>query len=115
MSFISCFVSSWRSYVSSKGLLSIITGRLYHTESRVPGSGVRETTASSLAGKEESSRKEDHSGQGKDGPAAQSRSSIGYYYHGTNYVDHPDASFTLDQRDGVGGARDRQLLLRRQP
>ena len=45
-------------------------------QSRVPGSGVRgrgsgerETTASSLAGKEESSRKEDNSGQGKDGPA----------------------------------------------
>ena len=45
-------------------------------DSRVPGSGVRgrgsgerETTASSLAGKEESSRKEDNSGQGKDGPA----------------------------------------------
>ena len=44
--------------------------------SRVPGSGVRgrgsgerETTASSLVGKEESSRKEDNSGQGKDGPA----------------------------------------------
>ena len=44
--------------------------------SRVPGSGVRgrgsgerEITASSLAGKEESSRKEDNSGQGKDGPA----------------------------------------------
>ena len=45
--------------------------------SRVPGSGVirgrgsgeRETTASSLGGKEESSRKEDNSGQGKDGPA----------------------------------------------
>ena len=44
--------------------------------SRVPGSGVRgrgsgerETTASSLAGKEESSRKEGNSGQGKDGPA----------------------------------------------
>ena len=44
--------------------------------SRVPGSGVRgrgsgerETTASSIAGKEESSRKEDNSGQGKDGPA----------------------------------------------
>ena len=29
-----------------------------------------------------------------------SRSSIGYYYHGTNYVVHPDASFTLDLRDG---------------
>ena len=46
------------------------------TESRVPGSGVggrgsgeRETTGSSLAGKEESSRKEDNGGQGKDGPA----------------------------------------------
>ena len=25
-----------------------------------------------------------------------SRSSIGYYYHGVNYVVHPDASFTLD-------------------
>ena len=25
-----------------------------------------------------------------------SRSSIGYYYHGANYVVHPDASFTLD-------------------
>ena len=44
--------------------------------SRVPGSGVRgrgsgerETTASSLAGKQQSSRKEDNSGQGKDGPA----------------------------------------------
>ena len=44
--------------------------------SRVPGSGVRgrgsgerETTASSLAGKEESSRKEDNGGQGKDEPA----------------------------------------------
>ena len=29
-----------------------------------------------------------------------SRSSIGYYYHGANYVVHPDASFTLDLRDG---------------
>ena len=29
-----------------------------------------------------------------------SRSSIGYYYFGTNYVVHPDASFTLDLRDG---------------
>ena len=44
--------------------------------SRVPGSGVRgrgsgerETTASSLADKEESSRKEDNGGQGKNGPA----------------------------------------------
>ena len=50
---------------------------VYQTvKSRVPGSGVRgrgsgerETTASSLAGKDESSRKEDNSGQGKDGPA----------------------------------------------
>ena len=48
--------------------------------SRVPGSGVRgrgsgerEATASSLAGKEESSRKEDNSGQGKDGPAGAMR------------------------------------------
>ena len=32
-------------------------------------SGERETTSSSLAGKEESSRKEDNSGQGKNGPA----------------------------------------------
>ena len=51
-------------------------GWLDSPRSRVPGSGVRgrgsgerETTASSLAGKEESSRKEDNSGQGKDGPA----------------------------------------------
>ena len=29
-----------------------------------------------------------------------SRSAIGYYYFGTNYVVHPDASFTLDLRDG---------------
>ena len=50
--------------------------RMLSPRSRVPGSGVRgrgsgerETTASSLAGKEESSRKEDNSGQGKDGPA----------------------------------------------
>ena len=28
------------------------------------------------------------------------RSAIGYYYFGTNYVVHPDASFTLDLRDG---------------
>ena len=51
-------------------------GLLLPRDSRVPGSGVRgrgsgerEATASSLAGKEESSRKEDNSGQGKDGPA----------------------------------------------
>ena len=44
--------------------------------SRVPGSGVRgrgsgerETTASSLAGKQQAREKEDNSGQGKDGPA----------------------------------------------
>ena len=61
---------------------SVIAGLLHANrmdvlrESRVPGSGVRgrgsgerEATASSLAGKEESSRKEDNSGQGKDGPA----------------------------------------------
>ncbi len=29
-----------------------------------------------------------------------SRSSIGHYYHGTNYVVHPGASFILDLRDG---------------
>ena len=29
-----------------------------------------------------------------------SRSAIGYYYFGTNYVVHPDASFTLDLRNG---------------
>ena len=46
------------------------------TESRVPGSGVRgrgsgerETTASSLAGKQQAREKEDNGGQGKDGPA----------------------------------------------
>ena len=50
-------------------------GRL-RDESRVPGSGVRgrgsgerETTASSLAGKHEAREKEDNGGQGKDGPA----------------------------------------------
>ena len=44
--------------------------------SRVPGSGVRgrgsgerETTASSLAGKQQAREKEDKGGQGKDGPA----------------------------------------------
>ena len=53
-----------------------LAGNPSYRGSRVPGSGVRgrgsgerETTASSLAGKEESSRKEDNSGQGKDGPA----------------------------------------------
>ena len=46
------------------------------TLSRVPGSGVRgrgsgerETTASSLAGKQQAREKEDNGGQGKDGPA----------------------------------------------
>ena len=29
-----------------------------------------------------------------------SRSAIGYYYFGANYVVHPDASFTLDLREG---------------
>ena len=45
-------------------------------KSRVPGSGVRgrgsgerETTASSLAGKQQAREKEDNGGQGKDGPA----------------------------------------------
>ena len=59
--------------VANAGLIVPATLAL---RSRVPGSGVRgrgsggrETTASSLAGKEESSRKEDNSGQGKDGPA----------------------------------------------
>ena len=44
--------------------------------SRVPGSGVRgrgsgerETTASSLAGKQQAREEEDNGGQGKDGPA----------------------------------------------
>ena len=47
-----------------------------NVESRVPGSGVRgrgsgerETTASSLAGKQQAREKEDNGGQGKDGPA----------------------------------------------
>ena len=55
---------------------ALLVGGVVTIGSRVPGSGVRgrgsgerETTASSLAGKEESSRKEDNSGQGKDGPA----------------------------------------------
>ena len=46
------------------------------SSSRVPGSGVRgrgsgerETTASSLAGKQQAREKEDNGGQGKDGPA----------------------------------------------
>ena len=49
---------------------------LTHEGSRVPGSGVRgrgsgerETTASSLAGKQQAREKEDNGGQGKDGPA----------------------------------------------
>ena len=57
-------------------MLAFSESPLSFSNSRVPGSGVRgrgsgerETTASSLAGKEESSRKEDNSGQGKDGPA----------------------------------------------
>ena len=41
-----------------------------------------------------------------------SRSSIGYYHHGTNYVVHPDASFTLDQRDGVGEPETVSFFLR---
>ena len=49
---------------------------LVEDSSRVPGSGVRgrgsgerETTASSLAGKQQAREKEDNGGQGKDGPA----------------------------------------------
>ena len=59
-----------------EGHLAFFLEEMVSLLSRVPGSGVRgtgsgerETTASSLAGKEESSRKEDNSGQGKDGPA----------------------------------------------
>ena len=65
---------------SERALLAVIQQAYVEgvstTRSRVPGSGVRgrgsgerETTASSLAGKEESSRKEDNGGQGKDGPS----------------------------------------------
>ena len=56
--------------------LEIDTNGYRVTRSRVPGSGVRgrgsgerETTASSLAGKEQAREKEDNGGQGKDGPA----------------------------------------------
>ena len=47
---------------------------LYGVESqevvlRGRGSGERETTASSLAGKQQAREKEDNGGQGKDGPA----------------------------------------------
>ena len=63
--------------VTRSSMLEVLREDYIRTQpSRVPGSGVRgrgsgerETTASSLAGKEESSRKEDNSGQGKDGPA----------------------------------------------
>ena len=70
-----------RSYLRQRAMLvEYASHHVQHMQkadrSRVPGSGVRgrgsgerETTASSLAGKEESSRKEDNSGQGKDGPA----------------------------------------------
>ena len=57
----------------------VVPGHLpavFEAESRVPGSGVRgrgsgerETTASSLAGKQQAREKEDNGGQGKDGPA----------------------------------------------
>ena len=39
-----------------------------------------------------------------------SRSAIGYYYFGANYVVHPDASFTLDRRIASG-----DVLTRREP
>ncbi len=39
-----------------------------------------------------------------------SRSAIGYYYFCTNYVVHPDASFTLDRRIASG-----DVLTRREP
>ena len=62
-------------------LVGFVQSRSPQTEatldmSRVPGSGVRgrgsgerETTASSLAGKQQAREKEDNGGQGKDGPA----------------------------------------------
>ena len=63
--------------ISMMAKVNLFRGEDRYAGSRVPGSGVirgrgsgeRETTASSLGGKEESSRKEDNSGQGKDGPA----------------------------------------------
>ncbi len=39
-----------------------------------------------------------------------SRSAIGYYYFGANYVVHADASFTLDRRIASG-----DVLTRREP
>ena len=58
------------------GIHKSIGTDILNTLSRVPGSGVRgrgsgerETTASSLAGKHEAREKEDNGGQGKDGPA----------------------------------------------
>ena len=73
------FLSALRKETTGSPVVAGSTGNQAEplaSESRVPGSGVRgrgsgerETTASSLAGKEESSRKEDNSGQGKDGPA----------------------------------------------
>ena len=57
-------------------ILQRVWGPEYSGESRVPGSGVRgrgsgerETTASSLAGKQQAREEEDNGGQGKDGPA----------------------------------------------
>ena len=60
-------------YLRSRMAFSISAWRRW---SRVPGSGVRgrgsgerETTASSLAGKQQAREKKDNGGQGKDGPA----------------------------------------------
>ena len=62
--------SSTTGVISMLGMSGMVDG------SRVPGSGVRgrgseerETTASSLAGKQQAREKEDNGGQGKDGPA----------------------------------------------
>ena len=72
-------VSAWVVAAAFDLPLSPVTATLLvmaTTISRVPGSGVRgrgsgerETTASSLAGKQQAREKEDNGGQGKDGPA----------------------------------------------